>query len=325
MIYINNFIYIRLGHNSVTDQISLAEWNYPDLNQTFLKLAELCNNIYIILFFSVPLFKMHIKDELSYQIIKLTNESFDSPYKIANENKPVFSDIFNIYGSFEKGLTESRFILYFIQIIIILLFMLKRIYFGGFSKLIYLTISLIFSFICIAQNIIYVILDFLVALFTIFSLISYNKNKYNIKSDDMINAKLSVQLIINIIIFIFNIKLLKESITFSMYYNKMKKSLIKLNNKEDNLDEDKPNFKPLEFKYISLEGNICSIKEYKNNNLQRYLYYYNINIQKNNSVNNIYFQVLKEKDIERSNVKINNTDKMTDYFNHDIDTNNKLK
>jgi hypothetical protein len=86
--------------------------------------------------------------------------------------------------------------------------MLKRIYFGGFSKLIYLTISLIFSFICIAQNIIYVILDFLVALFTIFSLISYNKNKYNIKSDDMINAKLSVQLIINIIIFIFNIKLL---------------------------------------------------------------------------------------------------------------------
>ena len=321
----NNFIYIRLGHNSVTDQISLAEWNYPDLNQTFLKLAELCNNIYIILFFSVPLFKMHIKDELSYQIIKLTNESFDSPYKIANENKPVFSDIFNIYGSFEKGLTESRFILYFIQIIIILLFMLKRIYFGGFRKLIYLTISLIFSFICIAQNIIYIILDFLVLIFTIFSLISYNKNKYNIKSDDMINAKLSVQLIINIIIFIFNIKLLKESITFSMYYNKMKKSLIKFNNKEDNLDEDKPNFKPLEFKYISLEGNICSIKEYKNNNLQRYLYYYNINIQKNNSVNNIYFQELKEKDIERSNVKINNTDKMADYFNHDIDTKNKLK
>ena len=110
-----------------------------------------------------------------------------------------------------------------------------------------------------------------------------------------------------------------------MYYNKMKKSLIKFNNKEDNLDEDKPNFKPLEFKYISLEGNICSIKEYKNNNLQRYLYYYNINIQKNNSVNNIYFQELKEKDIERSNVKINNTDKMADYFNHDIDTKNKLK
>ena len=141
----------------------------------------------------------------------------------------------------------------------------------------------------------------------------------------MINAKLSVQLIINIIIFIFNIKLLKESITFSMYYNKMKKSLIKLNNKEDNLDEDKPNFKPLEFKYISLEGNICSIKEYKNNNLQRYLYYCNINIQKNNSVNNVYFQELKEKDIERSNVKINGADKITDYFNHDIDTKNKLK
>ena len=52
-----NFIYVRLGMNSVSDQISLVEWNYPDLNPIFLRLAEMCNNIYIILFFSVGLFK----------------------------------------------------------------------------------------------------------------------------------------------------------------------------------------------------------------------------------------------------------------------------
>ena len=28
----NKFVFVRLGLNSVTDQISLAEWNYPDLN-----------------------------------------------------------------------------------------------------------------------------------------------------------------------------------------------------------------------------------------------------------------------------------------------------
>ena len=37
----NKFVFVRLGLNSVTDQISLAEWNYPDLNYIFSILAEM--------------------------------------------------------------------------------------------------------------------------------------------------------------------------------------------------------------------------------------------------------------------------------------------
>jgi hypothetical protein len=78
---------------------------------------------------------------------------------------------------------------------------------------------------------------------------------------------------LNVIIFIFNIILLKETVNLTTDYYKIKKEMNKFINKEDNIDEDDPNCKPIEFKYISLDGDICSIKEYRNDNLQRYLYY----------------------------------------------------
>ena len=278
----NSFIYVRLGLNSVTDQISLAEWNYPDLNTIFSRLADMGNSIYIILFFSVPLFKMHVKDELIYQLIKLANKSLDN-----NElKKPKFSDIFDMYGSYEKNFTESRFILYLIQLIIILLFILKRIFFGGFKEPSYLLISFILCIICLINNIIYVIMNFLIILFTLFSIISFYDINNIIINDIMIEVKFFIQLIMNIIIFSLSILLLKETVILTLDYNKIKNDMNKFINKEDNIDEDNPNFKPIEFKYISLEGNVCSIIEYRNINLQRYLFYSSENAQENIEENN---------------------------------------
>ena len=269
----NSFIYMRLGLNSVTDQISLAEWNYPDLNLIFSRLADMCNSIYIILFFSVPLFKMHVDDELTYQLVRIVNK--------LSLTKPKFSDKFDKYGSYEKKFTESRFIFYLIQLIILLLFMLKRIFFGGFKEPKYLLISFIFCIICIINNIVYILLDLLTILFTIFSIISFYDNDYIVVTDEMLEVKLFVQLFINVLIFIFNIILLKETVVLTVGVNKIKKAMNKFINKEDNIDEDNPDFKPIEFKYISLEGKLCSIKEYTNPNLQRYLFYSTENTQKN--------------------------------------------
>ena len=81
------------------------------------------------------------------------------------------------------------------------------------------------------------------------------------------------------------LKLLKETIAITSDCNILKKAMVKFNNNEDNIDLDKPDFKPVEFKYISLEGAICSIKEYRNNDLQRYLYYSSDNINGNNQEN----------------------------------------
>jgi hypothetical protein len=317
---------MRLGLNSVTDQISLSEWNYPDLNLIFSRLADMCNSIYIILFFSVPLFKMHVEDELIYHLIKLVNVSLEN-------KKPKFSDIFNKYGSYEKSFTESRFILYLIQLIILLLFMLKRIFFGGFKEPNYLLISFIFCIICIINNIVYVIMDFITILFTLFSIICFYDIDNLFTYDEMLEVKLFVQLFINVLIFIFNIILLKETVILTLDYNKIKKAMNNFINKEDNIDENNPNFKPIEFKYISLEGNLCSIIEYRNTNLQRYLFYSTENTEGNiqdNTQNasevhlreNIQINIQEDTELNnQKNAQLNNQENAQD---NNIDKNSKI-
>ena len=269
----NGFVYVRLGLNTITEQISLAQWNYPDLNYIFNKLGEMCNKIYLILFFSVPLFKLHVKDELIYQSIKAANTIANSYSSYIKVKKPLFQDIFDMYGSYEKSFTESRFSLYMIQLVVILLLMLKRIYFGGFIKNSLLIASFILVILSLIDNIIYVILDFLTILFTLFSIVCFYKNKYQKISDDNIEIKLFLQFIINIVIFVFNIQLLILSIKLTSDVNKLRKAMKRYINKGDNIDEDNAQLRPVEFKYVSLDGNIISISEIRNENLQRFLYY----------------------------------------------------
>ena len=269
----NGFVYVRLGLNTITEQISLAQWNYPDLNYIFNKLGEMCNKIYLILFFSVPLFKLHVKDELIYQSIKAANTIANSYSSYIKVKKPLFQDIFDMYGSYEKSFTESRFSLYMIQLVVILLLMLKRIYFGGFIKNSLLIVSFVLVILSLIDNIIYVILDFLTILFTLFSIVCFYKNKYQKISDDNIEIKLFLQFIINIVIFVFNIQLLIVSINLTSDVNKLRKAMERYIKKDDNIDEDNAQLRPVEFKYVSLDGNIISIREFRNDNLQRFLYY----------------------------------------------------
>ena len=286
----NNFIYVRLGPNSITDQISLAQWNYPDLNEIFIKLCEICNHIFYILLFSYPLFILHVKDENIYKILKLYNKTVDKLYDIHENNeinvkkKVAFSNIFNMYGSFEEKTTNARFILFIIELAILVLFIIKRTYFGGFSKIIYIIISFIVSIISFVLNIALMILGFLIILFTFLTLISYDKSEEFRKTipDNvtfMFEAKIYLQIILNIIIIINDIKLIRGNYSLISDLNKLRKEMVKFNKREDNIEENMPNFKPLEFKYISRDGNICSIKEIKNDLLQRYLYYSSENSQ----------------------------------------------
>ena len=130
----------------------------------------------------------------------------------------------------------------------------------------------------------------------------------------MLEIKLFVQLFINVLIFIFNIILLKETVALTIDVNKIKKAMNKFINKEDNIDEDNPDFKPIEFKYISLEGKLCSIKEYTNPNLQRYLFYSTENTQGNSQE---YSKKSSEVQLNlRANILINNQE--TTAFNNQI-------
>jgi hypothetical protein len=148
---------------------------------------------------------------------------------------------------------------------------------GGFSKLVYLIISLIYSIIFLIQNILFILIELLIMIFSVFSLISYYKHYKDLK-DDNIQAKLFLQLFLNFFIFIFNCILLSKSIKLTSGIKKLKNGLVKFNNVEEDIEENQANApnidqRPIEFKYVSLDGNICSIKEFQSPYLQRYLYY----------------------------------------------------
>ena len=283
--FTSNFVFVRLGSDIITDGISNSQWDYPNLNHIFLKLGDMCDWIYMILFFSLPLFELHVKKELAYDEIHIVY----STNKILGGKKLLFSDIFDIYGEFEQGVTNSRFALYVIQLSFILSFMLKRIQYGGFKKSCNLIVVFVIDIIFLIQNIVYIILDFLLILFDLFAIICYYKNKYNLLADDMMDAKLFLELIINIYILSNNIKLLKENATLTVYLNELRKAMDKFNKREENINEDEPNFKPVEFKYVSLDGNICTLKELQSDLIQRYLFYIpeNGEIEQNNNLPNI--------------------------------------
>ena len=315
-----HFVYIRLGINTITDIFANADWNYPKMNLIFTKLSDMVHKIYLIIFFSVPIFKLNVEKEISYQNLKLIHKN-----KI---KRPLFTSVFDKYGSYEKSFHESRFSLYMIQLCILLFFMLKRIYFGGFKKVLYLKIVFIISIIFLIQNIIYTILDLLTIALAIMSLI--NLLRTSGEGAGMLQAKLYLQCILNLFIFIQNIRLLVDSIKFTYYLNKVRNGMNRFNNQEDNIDDEDKDFKPEEFKYISLDGAICNLKEFKHELLQRYLFYdlESEEVQENKeerhkNENEIVIHETKKNNLNNKNtdsIKLNIND--NDDFQH---TSNNLK
>ena len=265
----NDYIYVKLGNNWITEQISVAEWDYPIINETFNQLSALAKQIYIILILSVPLFKLHVADEKNF----IYNKFPSSTSMLSNES-PAFHSVFLAYGEFEKGTLLSRFILYIVYLVVILFLMLYRIFFGGFKKQIFYKI---FFFIClyfVLQNCIFVILNFLLLIFSALSISSSYDGYANLK-DDMIQSKLIIQSIFSIPIFSISISLLISSIYLLIHIK--------------NIKNDFPNFisgttnenaqqKINEFKYISLNDEIHTLKMYKNDKLQNYIYFTENNI-----------------------------------------------
>ena len=267
----NEYIYLKLGINCITDQVSIGEWDYPMINDTFIQVSSLCKQIYALLFLSIPLFQFHVQDETDYikNISNLSNLNmirFNNPLYI--EKKPEFYSIFAYYGIYEKGLNISRFVIYTINIVILLLFMLYRIYFGGFKKPKLYIASLIVSICFIFQNISMNILNFLLLIFTGLSISSYY-NGFAYLKDDMIQAKLIIQSIFIVPIFAINMSILICSIKLGLHLKDIIKDLNE-NIKENMKNQEKPQ---KEIKYISLNGNICTLKEIIDQRLQRNIYY----------------------------------------------------
>ena len=267
----NDFIYLFLNNKAIEDQLSITDWEFPIFNELFLKLAKIAYLIYGLLFTSIPLFQLHLNKEYNYFISAnyysstIMGISFDSSSK-----KPMFYSVYSSYGSFEFGTTRSRFSLYIVALFIILLCMGKRIIYGGYTRPIMILICFIASAIFIIENIIYVILSFLMILFSIFSLVCfYDINSNNSYPDEIIQAKLYVQTILNIIIFALCIRILIDNIQLTIMLNKLRKEYNCLNDGTESEDQEKIEG----FQYYGLDNLPHILKEIQIEGHPRYIYY----------------------------------------------------
>ena len=315
----NNFVYVRIGPNAIADRISNAEWDFPHYNNIFDKISDLNNSLYLILFFSLPLFQLSLVKNPNYKVIIETFNLMDDVLGdyIDDEDKGLFTDIFNMFGAFSDGINESRFAFYIIEVFIFLLFMGKRMVWGGFGKSSFVNINFGYSIFLIVENSVYFLMTFLSILFGIFSLVCYYKN-YKDLNDDDIQIILFLQLVLNFIIIIINGMLLSRTINYLKDVNKLRKSFMKFNEIKDNIDEDEPNLTPIEFKYVSLEGVICSIKELYHPSLQRFLYYTDQEINNNNKMPNINNEEIYIN-VNNNNNDNNNRNMITQQINSNTD------
>lgn len=270
----NGQIFIRLDNKSINNLFSFSNFDYPDLDETFLLLGKISEVIYGLLFVSIPLSKAHLNNEPNYILSKADNMIIKNPLQ--------FSQIFYYLGNYENSLNVSRIVLYCISLFIFLLFILKRIIFGGFGKHIYINITFYLVIIFIIENALYSILSLLCTLFSILSVIFYFDAVSIGNGNDMILPKLFIIMVLNFIIFWICIGLLSHSSKLCKIVYRLKNEIYNINN--NNIDNNVI-LEP-QFTYAGSDLNNYSLTEFPIQNCPRNVFY-SRNIIKIVQINNI--------------------------------------
>ena len=159
----NNHIYMKFGNDAVDNMLSISEWDYPVIDPIFSCIGNILSNIYYnILFIFIPTL-FHANSYPEYADLKKA---------IDNDQKAKFKGIFKMYGNFENSITESRLYIFLVLSIIFLLFMLKRVYFGGTSRKGLIIFYYILSILYLILEIVYGLLSILLAIFSILCVFS---------------------------------------------------------------------------------------------------------------------------------------------------------
>lgn len=274
----SGFFYIQLNNKALTDQLSLTDWEeYLKLKELFLKLKKIALHIYGVLFVSIPLLKMHLNNEYNY--LSLINTYTASSLLLEQLYKPKFCSIFSSYGGFELGIVNSRFALYVIALFFILISMLKRAFYGGYTNYISSLIGFFASIIFLFQNIVYTILNFLMVLFSILSVVCYyDMEGKGLIKDTMIQVKLFIQIGLNFIIFSICMRILIDSIQLTSILNQIRIEIKNLN--DGTPSEDQENIE--RFQYTGLDGQQHILNVFFIEGHPKYVYY-----TLNEDINNI--------------------------------------
>ena len=216
---IENLVYVYLDNDLFDNLFSFSGLNFTDNNNIFTRMAKISEIIFGLLFLSVPLSKLHINNETLYlNFIKF-------PFI---GTKPDFYSIYKFYGAFEERMTTSRIVLYSISLFLILLVLIKRIILGGFNNMILLNISYALCIIFILENIIYMILSNLGALFGCFSIACSFELNHELY-DEILITKLFCVSILHFIIFFICLGLLVHSCKLCSMINRVRGQLKLLN------------------------------------------------------------------------------------------------
>ena len=310
----DDFVYMRILNKAIDDQLSITDWEFPKYNDCYKYLIYLLVFLFFILSPSFAFFKLHLTKENNYKI--LLNYISEGIIE-----KPKYYNILKMYGNFEKKVADSRSFFYLISLIITILYILKRMYIGGFKKYSYLIISYIISNIFISLNVIYLVLSSILFSFSVLCYINF----FELSRDDyMVRNKILIQCILNFCNVIYLIFILVYSCKISIY---LKKVINDVNENQTNKNLSKN----LQYIYIDLNNNIYILKEVKIENFPRILFSKykcednNIinqiqNDIKGNKINTITF--LRTDD----NIITNNLNENAENINNNIETkSNKTK
>ena len=254
----NDPIYIRLDNKSIDNLFSFSNFDYPNLDEIFLLLGKIAEVIYGLLFVSIPLSKCHLNNDMNYVYIKEMNKLLKIKY----------NGVFSYFGSYENSLNKSRIVLYCIALFIILLFIIKRVIFGGFGQHFQIKLVFYLAIIFIIENILYFLLTFLCILFSIFSAVCYLDSK-NPKGDVMVITKIFLIMGLNFIIFWICVGLMSHSSRLCKMISWLKNEVYNINN--NNLDNNV--VLEEQFTYIGLNMNNYSLNESPLQNGPRNVFY----------------------------------------------------
>ena len=260
------YIYVKLENEAIKNILSLTDWEYPVLNDISKLLIDIISTIYKMLFADILFFRFDILKYKEY------NSLHDI---ITNDNK--FKDWLLDYGKFEYRISVSRFVLYLISFIIISFLMIKRIFYGGFSRYILILISYFLSLFFILLNFIYIFIFFIIEILIILSLIALFKiNKTNDKDNELYSLKftciflLFIHGLLNLFIFGLLIHLFIKNIRLIKILNQIRFATYNLNKNITPTETGKD----IEFIYRGIDFKHYSLREiFPMSGYPRYMFY----------------------------------------------------
>jgi hypothetical protein len=277
----NNHINFKLGNKAVNNMLSITDWDYPAIDPIASCIGDFLNNLYYNAIFIYLCTIFHANSYEEYIAIKNVI-SFGLNVK--------FAGIFKIYGNYEKFVTESRFYIYLVIAIILLLFLLKRVYFGGTSSKTFIILYIILSILFMIIDAVYIILSSVLAIFSILCIIT-------IKDLKSLKGSLDVCLILQIVL---NTGFPSEIVYSCKYSVRLYELLNGIRNDYNKLiNNDVPEEeKKSEIRFTGKDSSQHTLKEYNVEGHPRYLYYELDNSEDKEVVNNKSQTVLQNDNKE---------------------------